>query len=387
MNNIWITVKKELRGIVRDKKSLLMMLVTPIMIPLFMILFSGVYDSQLQEVESEEKEYTIGINYALSPEEESIIKELHLKIEYYDNLSQLEKAYSKKKIPAYIVKEETLYTIYSNSADTDSLESSALGSAYLEQYNSYLGHKYLSDFDVDFEQVDHSIQIEVKELEGSSEFVNMILFFGVIFSIMAISLTAVYGVTDTIAGEKERGTLETILTFPIKSRELITGKYLAISISCIITSIISTILVLVSTYVSKQNFTIFDGAVLNINFLTVLFILLLMVSYSFFVSGVCIVIASFTKSYKEAQSALTPVTFMTMIPMIMNTMEISFSIYLAFVPVISHTMLINDIITLGVNGDIVFKSFVVLISTAIYSWLLVTIISGLYKDEKILFSN
>ena len=54
------------------------------------------------------------------------------------------------------------------------------------------------------------------------------------FTIMAITLSCIYTSTDTTAGEKERGTLETILTFPISRKELIFGKYLAISISGIV---------------------------------------------------------------------------------------------------------------------------------------------------------
>ena len=98
----------------------------------------------------------------------------------------------------------------------------AVAMNYLDTYNTYLGHEYLSTFPVDIEKVEHSIEIQTEELEGTSELVNMVLFLGIVFSIMAISLTAIYGVTDSIAGEKERGTLETILTFPIKSKELIT---------------------------------------------------------------------------------------------------------------------------------------------------------------------
>ena len=43
-NNVIETIKKELRGIIRDKKSLLMMIVTPIMIPLFVFMFSFIYN-------------------------------------------------------------------------------------------------------------------------------------------------------------------------------------------------------------------------------------------------------------------------------------------------------------------------------------------------------
>ena len=387
MNNIWITIKKELRGIVRDKKSLMMMLLTPLMIPTFMILFSSIYDTEFSETETEEKTYTVGVNYKLTDTEKEIIKDLKLETEYKGSEELLEKAYKKNKLSAYIIKEDNSYKVYSNPSDTSSIEVAALSTSYLDSYNSYLGHEYLSNFPVDFEKVDHSILISTEDLEGSNEFINLILFLGIVFSIMAISLTAIYGVTDSIAGEKERGTLETILTFPIKSKDLIFGKYLAITISCMITSVISTILTVVSIVISKNNFSLYEGAVLNINFPIILLILLIMISYSFFVSGICIVIASFTKSYKEAQSALTPISLMTMIPMVMNMMEIKMSTKLAFIPLVSHMMLINNILETGITSSVLISFFIIIITSFIYSYILLIWISRLYKNEKILFAS
>ena len=52
MRNIKITIKKELRAIIRDKKSLLMMALTPLFIPLFVILMAYVYDFMTMEEEN-----------------------------------------------------------------------------------------------------------------------------------------------------------------------------------------------------------------------------------------------------------------------------------------------------------------------------------------------
>lgn len=59
-NRILITIKKELRGIIRDKKSLMMMLVTPILIPIFILLFSYMYETMLDKDESTNT-YNIGV--------------------------------------------------------------------------------------------------------------------------------------------------------------------------------------------------------------------------------------------------------------------------------------------------------------------------------------
>ena len=383
MNNIIITIKKELRAILRDKKSLMMMLVIPIMIPLYIILFSYVYDDMMKE-DTDKKDYLVGVNYELSEEEKSITNELSLETKY-GTKKELSKLYEDNEITAYIIKEDNKYTIYSNTKEQNSAEVTVIASQYLDTYNYMLGHQYLANFPVDFDKVDNSITIETKELKGTSQMVNMLLFVGVVYAMMGISLTAIYGVTDTIAGEKERGTLETLLTFPIKSSELVIGKYLAITISCIISSILSSILIIVSIMVSSKMFSIYDDAIININPFSILITMLLMISYSVFISGLCISIASFTKSYKEAQSALSPVNFITMIPMIFYITEIPLDAKLSFVPIVSHTMFINDLITVGLSNNMILYLLIIIISTIFYSGILIYVIIKLFKNERVLF--
>lgn len=382
--NIWITIKKELRGILRDKKSLLMMLVAPIMIPIFIFLFSNVYDQMLEE--TPEKTYEIGVNYQLNDLEKSLAKEFKIKPKFYSSEKTLANLYEDKKLNAYIIKEDEKYIVYSNTKDSAGIETSAIINTYLEEYNKALEKNYLISQNINLEEVAQKIKVENKDLPGKSEMVNMIIFLGIVFAMMSISLTAIYGVTDTTAGEKERGTLETFLTFPIKTKELIIGKYLAISISCLITSLISTILVLLSIKIASGMFEIYKGASMNINALSIITTLLIMFSYSFFVSGLCISIASFTKTYKEAQSALTPVSLITMIPMFFNILEIKLSTSISFIPVVSHTMLINDSLSIGLTNNCISYLIIILLSTIIYSIILIKLITKLYKSEKILFS-
>ena len=57
MNNVIVTLKKELKLIIRDKKSLLMMAITPLFIPIFVILMSYVYEELT--VNTKEKTYEV----------------------------------------------------------------------------------------------------------------------------------------------------------------------------------------------------------------------------------------------------------------------------------------------------------------------------------------
>lgn len=71
MNNIKITIKKELRSVIRDKKSLLMMALTPLFIPIFVILMSYMYETLTSD--NKETKYQVGVNYNLSTTEKELL--------------------------------------------------------------------------------------------------------------------------------------------------------------------------------------------------------------------------------------------------------------------------------------------------------------------------
>ena len=77
-NNLWNILKKELREMFRDKKSLSMMLVIPIFVPLIVLGMSALFEVQAnKDIEEYNK---IGFAYELSEEEKNIAKELNIEV-------------------------------------------------------------------------------------------------------------------------------------------------------------------------------------------------------------------------------------------------------------------------------------------------------------------
>lgn len=380
MNNILITLKKELKLIIRDKKSLLMMAITPLFIPIFVILMSYIYEELT--VNKDDKTYQIGVNYELSSTEKELLSD-EVKYTVYSNSKELEEAYNSNKILAYIVRDNNSYNIYANIQSEDGSMVTSLITNYLDNYNNYLGQSYLVNNNIDLSKVYNNLNYNVTEIKGESIFGNQIILMAITFTIMAITLSCIYTSTDTTAGEKERGTLETILTFPISRKELIFGKYLAISISGIVTLLIGVLLSIVSLYYVKNSFSIYDNVIFNINTITILLTILILLFYTLFISGLCITIASFTKSFKEAQSALTPISLVTCIPMFLEMLNINISGVLSFIPIINHTIVINNILTSSININ---NILITIISSIIYIIVLLLFINKMYKSEKILFN-
>lgn len=380
MNNILITLKKELKLIIRDKKSLLMMAITPLFIPIFVILMSYIYEELT--VNKDDKTYQIGVNYELSSTERELLSD-EVKYAVYSSSKELEEAYNSNKILAYIVRDNNSYNIYANIQSEDGSMVTSLITNYLDNYNNYLGQSYLVNNNIDLSKVYNNLNYNVTEIKGESIFGNQIILMAITFTIMAITLSCIYTSTDTTAGEKERGTLETILTFPISRKELIFGKYLAISISGIVTLLIGVFLSILSLYYVKNSFSIYDNVIFNINTITILLTILILLFYTLFISGLCITIASFTKSFKEAQSALTPISLVTCIPMFLEMLNINISGVLSFIPIINHTIVINNILTSSININ---NILITIISSIIYIIVLLLFINKMYKSEKILFN-
>lgn len=380
MNNIKITIKKELRSIVRDKKSLLMMALTPLFIPIFVILMSYMYETLTNNVD--EDKYTIGINYNLSTIEKELLDD-RIEVVNYKDINELDKAYKDNKIIGYLTKNNDDYNIYINSQTEDGSIVLMYLTSYLDNYNTYLGQNYLLENNIDINKVYNNIKYTTNELKGESIFASEVVLMAVTFTIMAITLSAIYASTDSTAGEKERGTLETILTFPISRKELILGKYFSISISGIITMIIGILLSVLSLLFVKNNFSIYDNVVFNINITSIILTIIILLFYTLFISGLCITIASFTKTFKEAQSALTPISLITCIPMFLSMLNINLNNILNIIPIVNHTIVINDILT---NNIDITNILLTIISSCLYITILIIFISKIYKSEKILFS-
>ena len=380
-NNLWNILKKELRELFRDKKSLAMMLVIPIFIPLLVIGMSALFESQVSKDVSEYNK--IGFAYEMTEEEKNIAEEMNIEI-INGNEEELKEKYDNGEINLYITKQDSKYIINTDGSDNSTFASSLM-ETYFNTYKQYLQQSYLQENNINPNEVLNIITVEENVLEQDNYFADYIKNYAFLFIMMAITVSATYPATDTTAGERERGTLETLLTFPIKSRDIIIGKFLGVTVSSIITGIISLALAIISLMITKNMFSIYDGIDIMYSPITILFAVIVIIAYSFFISGLCIAIASTSKTFKEAQSALTPLTFISFFPgMIAFMMGITTTPILSIVPFLNFTLIFTDIN----NGTINLLNIgLMAISTIIYISLVFAHIIKQYKSEKVLFAK
>lgn len=382
MNNIFITIKKELRSIFRDKKTISAMFVYPLMIPLMVILYGTMYDS----IDNETTTYKIGTNYTFTEEEKSILNDLNLEYIENQNMDSLSESFENNEISGYISydEENKNYTLYYDASGTSGMAASELMYVYLETYSTYLTNSYLVSENIDLDKAYNHFTIDEKDLSNNNYVVTILLGVSLTYIILSICMATSNMAIGTTATEKENGTLETILTFPIKKNELIVGKYLSSVIVGFVAGLISLILMIISMYIGKYQYTIFENIEIVLSVKTILSSIITVASASIFIAGVALLLTAFAKSYKEAQGKISFITLVATIPMFISILDIKISKYYYLIPICNFEQVLDDIFTNNIVASNIFLTFA---STVVYSIAVISIIIKAYNSEKILFTN
>ena len=219
--------------------------------------------------------------------------------------------------------------------------------------------------------------VDVSTPSGRSGLVlNMISY---IF-IFAILVGGMYLAIDSTAGERERGSLEPLLSLPVTREQLMLGKifgactYMALSLALSITSFA---IVLSFLPLQKLGMTpnFGPGAAIAAFFLLAPFILV--------GAAAMTLVASFTKSYKEAQTWVSAVLFVPTLPiLIVSILQVRPRFELMFVPSLSQHLLLTDL----VKNEPLMPSFIAtsVVSTLLLGVLLAAVSARLYRREGLL---
>lgn len=376
-----ITIKKELRSIFRDKKTVTLIFVFPLLIAFFIFLLSSTYETSVNNKEI----YNVAINYEITDVEKKIVKENQLKTKYYNSLDKMEKDFKNSKVSAYVYydKDKNTYTIYSDEGMKGMTASSYITS-YLDAYNTYLGNEYLLKHNINPKDVYNNFTVKTELVEGENYILQTVLSLAFTYVIIAIAMASSSLATSATAVEKEQGTLETLLTFPVTSKELITGKYLATVIMSLFASLFGYIITLASLIIAKGKYKVYEDINLFINPENIIIGILICLAASLLIAGLAILLTAHSKSYKEAQMASQVLTMITIIPMFISMLNIPIISKLYYViPILSHVQILMDIFTTKISYN---NIILCLLSSIIISIIIIDIIIKKFKSEKVLFS-
>ena len=297
-----------------------------------------------------------------SYKEQLVANDIHLLVKFSDNF-EADILDSSKKDSNFI-------TILYNGESEASSEIYSLATASVNQaYVNYLQN--VEGGQVIMPNVGQKDSMAMKIMS----FVFPMLTISILFSTVA-SLCP-----ETIAGEKERGTLASLLLTPIRRRHFVLGKIFALSL----TGLASGLVTFLGTILSLPKIMVAGGG-LAISLAPVEYILLFLVIVStlLFFIGIGVIISALSNTIKEASGYLAPfmVIFMLLgiIPASLGT-----NIGFAFVPVLNLSVSMHAIF-MGV-GNIPLILGITVISNIVYAGIIVLLISKLFEKERVVLGQ
>jgi sodium transport system permease protein len=354
MRKIIVVAKKEFLDIFRDKRTLIRMILIPLLVfPLIMNIVTKIQSSQSQK--QAEKELTVGYTTFGQPSDavERMKAAPHYKLVEYSDTALLRSDVETKKInlglvyPSSFLQDFTAgkqapYIVYYRAADYEEYERfktllTREDSILVDQRMKSIAHGY--DFIVptkaDAQNLSDPKEVIGKYAGGLLPYIFMAFLF------MGCMLPAI----DLFAGEKERGTIETLLTTPVNRAQILIGKMLVVTTF----GLLSATVALVGLFASLNMFDMDPQLKQSINEILspqlVVTLYLLLIPLALFFAGVMIPISVYSRSFKEAQSILTPLNIVMVLPAMAGFFPgVQLDYTTAFIPIVNVVLATKSII-------------------------------------------
>jgi len=226
--------------------------------------------------------------------------------------------------------------------------------------------------------VRREIEVASSSEKGAYSFAPLL---GMLIVIMALT-GAFYPAVDLAAGEKERGTLETLLVAPVTRREIVLGKFLTVWIIAVATALLN-LLVMGLTF-SKLAGMIGGGQVaFSLPAGAVASVCVILVPTAALFGAVALALSSFATSYKEGQHYMSPLflvaTPLAMVGLLPN-IEIGYA--LALVPVSNVVLLVKSML---LGTEAVGPAVVAFGAMVVYAGIALMAAVAIFRREAVLF--
>ncbi len=400
---MWLIFKKEILELLRDRKTLFFMIALPLAV--FPLIFGGMayfgYQA-VQESQTKTLQYAVsGAKYAPSlmealKEVESLeLIELDADLtdkeqvsqiidnEEVDFVLQIPENYGNDVLSAgqitlkLVLNDSQLNSVRSRITDiTDEIESTNQRNAFASlDVSEAIQEAMLNPIVIE------KVNLADSREQAGAQFGGFIPYFMFILCLQGAMIPA----ADIGAGEKERGTLETLLLSPIERHKIVLAKFMTISTAGVTTAMITVLsmaiwTVVISIYTQASFIVEFLSAIDWLDFILV-FLMLVPVVATF--SSLLLALSIYARSFKEAQSYMTPLIFVTFIPVIITLMPgIELKGVWAWIPLTNVALAIKEL----VKGTMDYVQLIGIFgSSVILAGALLGFCVYWFKQEKVLF--
>ena len=376
---IWTIFKKELKDTLRDRRTVMMMIVIPTLIfPIILNVFVGI--SAGFEKEAAEKKVKIGLcstqTSRLEQELMQLPKELGKKqfIPFSDTNKVMKAIHSDSiqiglYIPAnveeYLAKKEAIPVVIYYDATEMGMKERA--ETYLNYINEKLRKERLIELKIDERKL-IPISMNYRNVASDKEMIGKLAGGVLPYIFIAFGfLGCMYPAIDLFTGEKERGTIETLLTTPVARWKLLVGKMGVVILSGLTASTFSILGLFFSIEVlhvveSKELLDIIHG-ILTPGFIALLYCLLFPLIVFF--AGIMIPIAVRAKSFKEAQSIISPLNILIVLPAMVGFFPgVELNTITALIPVVNIVLATKELIAGTLEWPLILLAFTTMCALA-----------------------
>ena len=385
---VWVVFRKELLETLRDRRTLMVMILVPVLLyPGLLVVTEQLALFGAQRLADEES--PVGLVGEEWPElREWMEGREGLRLDPVAGVADAAPAIREDRVRAVVVVERAegatpVLRILHDAADDRSRRALGLVGEALSQWRDTLVADELDAAGVS-RQVLSPVMLADSSVALPSEVGGYALgrFLPMLLVFMTL-LGTFYPAIDMAAGERERGTLEALLTVPVPPGVIVTGKFLAVAV----VGITAAALNLGSLLLTFQTglFRLGDPAALQVGITpwTLLVMALAILPLSVLFGALFLGIAVRARSFKEAQNTLTPVYMAALLPALLPLLPgIDLTPLLAAVPVAGTTLLIRDALAGGVDPV---EGVVAVGSSMLWAWLGLRVAAGAFGSEGVVF--
>lgn len=207
--------------------------------------------------------------------------------------------------------------------------------------------------------------------------------------IVMILMGALYPAIDATAGEKERGTLETLLTLPVTNFQMIFGKFVSVAIIACVTALLSlislagSVLFLIFGVAEEMMGSLGFSASAMLSALPML--LLTMIVTALLSSALCMCFCVFAKSFKEANNYVTPLLLVVMIASMAGMLpSVELDQKTVLIPIVNVSLMMKQVLSQQFNFALAGVANLVNLCVSI---LIIWFLAKMYDSENILFAD
>lgn len=377
MKDAFIIMRKELKNILKDKRTLVATLLVPFL--LIPILFVGMdFMENRQRSSAQETVYLINI---VNNDDPALLENLSKHLVFSLTNEPAEDVLVVEFPEGYSPGEKADVDIFYNSTSQKSSYASSRISYALSDYAAYLADKYLDDYGIDLKSL-YTLNISQEdtapeEAQGARFLLVMVPYLILIYVFVGAMSVGI----DATAGEKERGSLAVILVNQVSRSSIAIGKILyavtvGIASSCM--TFLGFILAVNLTGGMFGQDVTFSG----FSFSAMIVLLITLIMTSAVAASIIIFLGSMAKSVKEATTYIMPIYFVVVVLGVLTmNMDPSNNQLLFLVPFLNTVFLLKGAI---INDSTLLQLLMLIASDSLLIAALVYSTSRLYNSEKIL---